>query len=252
MMRQDKILEILQKRNSVNLEDLANELGVSMVTIRRDVSELYERGLIEKFYGGIRKRNHFTEALFFERVKINQDKKEKIAELALQFINRDTTVFLDASSTCFLLAKKLAENKDFLNIVTNNLYTALVLSKNSTHNIIVVGGTLDNKNGVTVGVIPENMMKEIRVEKAFFSCSAFSLEEGAFENLPHSASLKKIVGENCNEIYLLVDSSKFDKKSIMKTFGINEINKVISDSFDEKIYEVFKEDFVYYKNKKGA
>ena len=180
-MRQDKILEILQNRNSVNLDDLAKELKVSMVTIRRDVAELYERGLIEKFYGGIRKRNHFTEALFFERVKINQDKKEKIAELALRFISRDSTVFLDASSTCYLLARKLAERYEFLNIVTNNLYTALALAENTTHNIIVIGGTLDNKNGVTMGVIPENMMKEIRVEKAFFSCSAFSVDEGALK-----------------------------------------------------------------------
>ncbi len=59
-MRQDKILEILQNRNSVNLDDLAKELKVSMVTIRRDVAELYERGgLIEKFYGGIRKKESF-------------------------------------------------------------------------------------------------------------------------------------------------------------------------------------------------
>jgi len=245
IMRQDKILEILQNRNSVNLDDLAKELKVSMVTIRRDVAELYERGLIEKFYGGIRKRNHFTEALFFERVKINQDKKEKIAELALRFISRDSTVFLDASSTCYLLARKLAERYEFLNIVTNNLYTALALAENTTHNIIVIGGTLDNKNGVTMGVIPENMMKEIRVEKAFFSCSAFSVDEGAFENLPQSASIKKIVGENCDEIYMLVDSSKFDKRSIMKTFSIEEIDKFVSDSFDEKIYKVFKDNFIY-------
>lgn len=158
-----------------------------------------------------------------------------MAELALQFINRDMTLFLDASSTCYILAQKIAQNKEFINIVTNNLYTALALSENPTHNIVVAGGTLDNKNGVTIGVIPENLMKEMRVEKAFFSCSAFSYEEGAFENLPQSASIKKIVGKNCNEIFMLVDSSKFDKKAIMRTFGVEEIGKLISDSYNERI-----------------
>ncbi len=158
-----------------------------------------------------------------------------MAELALQFINRDMTLFLDASSTCYILAQKITQNKEFINIVTNNLYTALALSENPTHNIVVAGGTLDNKNGVTIGVIPENLMKEMRVEKAFFSCSAFSYEEGAFENLPQSASIKKIVGKNCNEIFMLVDSSKFDKKAIMRTFGVEEIGKLISDSYNERI-----------------
>jgi DeoR/GlpR family transcriptional regulator of sugar metabolism len=245
VMRQDRILEILEKENSANLEDLAQELNVSMVTLRRDVSELYKRGLIEKFYGGIKKRNQFAEARFFERVKINQNKKEKMAELTLQFINKDTTLFLDASSTCYILAQKIAQNKEFLNIVTNNLYTALALSENPTHNIVVAGGTLDNKNGVTIGVIPENLMKEMRVEKAFFSCSAFSYEEGAFENLPQSASIKKIVGKNCNEIFMLVDSSKFDKKAIMRTFGVEEIDKLISDSYNERITKIFNKNFIY-------
>ncbi|RAO98655.1 hypothetical protein PW5551_08595 [Petrotoga sp. 9PW.55.5.1] len=245
VMRQDRILEILEKENSANLEDLAQELNVSMVTLRRDVSELYKRGLIEKFYGGIKKRNQFAEARFFERVKINQNKKEKMAELTLQFINKDTTLFLDASSTCYILAQKIAQNKEFLNIVTNNLYTALALSENPTHNIVVAGGTLDNKNGVTIGVIPENLMKEMRVEKAFFSCSAFSYEEGAFENLPQSASIKKIVGKNCNEIFMLVDSSKFDKKAIMRTFGVEEIDKLISDSYNACLTKIFNKNFIY-------
>lgn len=177
-MRQDRILEILEREKSVNIEDLARELGVSMVTLRRDISELYKKGLIEKFYGGIRrKRNNLSEARFFERLKLNQDKKEKIAELALTFINRDSTLFLDASSTCYILAQKIAQKKEFLNIVTNNLYTALALCENPTHNVVVAGGTLDNKNGVTVGVIPENMMKEIRVEKAFFLVVPFLLKK---------------------------------------------------------------------------
>ncbi|POZ89475.1 MULTISPECIES: DeoR/GlpR family DNA-binding transcription regulator [Petrotoga] len=246
VMRQDRILEILEREKSVNIEDLARELGVSMVTLRRDISELYKKGLIEKFYGGIRKkRNNLSEAQFFERMKLNQDKKEKIAELALTFINRDSTLFLDASSTCYILAQKIAQKKEFLNIVTNNLYTALALCENPTHNVVVAGGTLDNKNGVTVGVIPENMMKEIRVEKAFFSCSAFSFEEGTFENLPQSASIKKIVAENSNEIYMLVDSSKFGKKSIMKTFEIEEIDKFITDTYNEDLYKIFADKFVY-------
>jgi DeoR/GlpR family transcriptional regulator of sugar metabolism len=246
VMRQDKILEILEKEKSVNIEDLARELNVSMVTLRRDISELYKKGLIEKFYGGIRsKRNSLSEARFFERMKLNQDKKEKIAELALKFITRDSTLFLDQSSTCYILAQKIAQKKEFLNIVTNNLYTALALAENPTHNIIVTGGTLDNKNWVTVGVISENMLKEVRVEKAFFSCSAFSFEEGAFDHAPQSANIKKIVGKNCKEVYMLVDSSKFGKKSIMKTFEIAEIDKFITDNFDENLYKIFKEKFVY-------
>jgi len=246
VMRQDKILEILEREKSVNIEDLARELDVSMVTLRRDISELYKKGLIEKFYGGIRgKRNSLSEARFFERMKLNQDKKEKIAELALKFINRDSTLFLDASSTSYILAQKIAQKKEFLNIVTHNLYTALVLSENPTHNVVVAGGTLDNKNGVTTGVITENMMKEVRVEKAFFSCSAFSFEEGAFEHFAQNASIKKIVGENCNEIYMLVDSSKFGKKSIMKTFEIEEIDKFITDTFNEDLYKIFADKFVY-------
>lgn len=158
-----------------------------------------------------------------------------MAELALQFINRDMTLFLDASSTCYILAQKIAQNKEFINIVTNSLYTALALSENPTHNIVVAEGTLDNKNGVTIGVIPENLMKEMRVEKAFFSCSAFSYEEGALEILPQSASIKKIVGKNFNEIFMLIDSSKFDKKAMMRTFGVEEIGKLISDSYNERI-----------------
>lgn len=86
VMRQDRILEILEKENSANLEDLAQELNVSMVTLRRDVSELYKRGLIEKFCGGIKKGINLPKLGLLRELKSIKTKKKKWLNLLFNLL----------------------------------------------------------------------------------------------------------------------------------------------------------------------
>ncbi len=228
--RLNKILEIINERGFVSIRELQESLGVSEVTIRRDIKELNDKALAQKVYGGIKKIDSDPfEAQFAERRMLHSKEKILIAHLAIELVKDGDNIFIDASSTSFEFAKLCREKRNNLHVATNSLMAAIELLKNPTNTVTMIGGTLRNENASSIGIFAEEMAKNLNVEKAFLSCRTFMPSIGTFETNSSESLVKKTMVENSDKVYLLVDSSKFFKRAIFFTIPIDEITAVITD-----------------------
>ena len=137
--RQNGILSILKENKRADVAALAKALFVSEATIRRDLAEMKSMGLIERSHGGALLPENAEEISIFFRMEKNAREKEKAATKALPHIPYFKSVFIDSSSTVLALAERMDLN--FKTVVTNNLQTAIQLSKKPNLNLILLGAT---------------------------------------------------------------------------------------------------------------
>jgi DeoR/GlpR family transcriptional regulator of sugar metabolism len=235
-------LNLVNERDFVSIEELKKTLGVSEITIRRDMKELNDRALVEKTYGGIKKiDSNPSEAQFAERRMFHANEKALIAKRAIDLVEDGDTIFIDASSTTYEFAKVCRGKKNNLHVVTTSLITALELIKNPTNTVTVIGGTVRIDNMSVIGSTAEKMAKDLNVEKIFISCRTFEPAEGTFETNSSESVIKRIMADNSNKVYLLVDSSKLFKKSTFLTVPVDKINAVITDGRVDELIKVLPE-----------
>lgn len=229
--RQQKIIDLLLHRTSIKTVELSKLLNVSMVTIRRDLRELQASGYVINGYGYVKliKPEMSSNSFFLKRLAQNSYEKETIAEKALQFVKEGDVLFIDESTTCYLFATKLPEYFNNLHIITNGIHILLALSKASGFTVESSGGSLLYGFDSLVGPKAESMLKSIFAHKFFFSCGAFRQNEGTFELSPFSASVKRIMLENSEKHYLLVDHTKFGSISPFPMATVDEIDEIITD-----------------------
>ena len=223
-------MNLVNERSFISMKELKNILGVSEITLRRDMKELSDRALVQKVYGGIKKIDSSPlEAQFTERRMIHTNEKALIAKRAIDFVEDEDAIFIDASSTTFEFAKMCREKRNNLHVVTSSLITALELIKNPTNTVTIIGGMIRNDNMSVIGFTAEKMARELNVEKVFISCRTFEPADGTFETNSSESVIKNTMVENSNKVFLLVDSSKLFKKSTFFTIPIERINVIVTD-----------------------
>lgn len=226
--RQQQILDILKEHKCVRVDFLCKKLYASGATIRRDLSEMDEKGLITRVRGGaalIEGTNQ--DAPLLVRSNENRDKKEYIAQLALRYVHDSATIFMDSSSTVTFLADKLAGFRD-LSIVTNGIATMNSLNEYTTAKVFSSGGLIRN-NSSFVGQIAIDSIQNFRADIFFFSCCGLSFEGGCTEADEDNAALKKQMWKNAKKRILLCDSTKVNQDYFCKVCDIQDIDLILMD-----------------------
>ncbi len=214
-------------------QDLAKMLGVSEMTIRRDVDKLVgQRGLI-KTIGGMqtaRAPEYLYESAVQQRLPIHRLEKEQIARVATQLVKPQQTIFLDGSTTCIVLARHLARKMQGLTIVTHSALVCMELGCSTANSIICLGGQFDPSNACFSGPGAEEAARRFFVDQAFFSTKGFLPAEGTFESSLATFRIKQIVAGEAARVVLLVDHSKFGERALCKALDIAQIHEVITDA----------------------
>ncbi len=232
--RLEKILDLIQNSNFISPVELAEKMDVSLVTIRRDLKKLADQRSIIKEYNTIKIARDYDKR-FHERHNTNLEQKRIIAELAKRFVQSGDTLFLDTSTTCYEFARTLALTSQNLHIITNNIYMAVELMNTYKIDLVLVGGNIRHGYFSTVGPLAEKMLSNIKVNKFFFSCTMLDTR-GIYESNVLEGNIKVKMFENSRLHYLLVDSSKFNKASIFRTTGIENLDAIITDKSLSKEY----------------
>lgn len=218
---------------------MADKLGVSESTIRNDLNALEKEGRVKRVHGGA----VLTEApqtgnnSFNSRYGKNLDAKRAIAVKAAEFVNNGDSILIDASTTGYCFACELSKFEE-LRVITNGFEVARELAKNPSNNVILIGGVVNYTTSSVTGLLSEQIIKDLYVQKAFLSCSGFTLERGMTELQLNEAQLKRRVMGSCQKMYALIDSSKFGKEDLTPFSGIEEINILLTD---EGISPIWKE-----------
>ncbi|MBD7910816.1 MULTISPECIES: DeoR/GlpR family DNA-binding transcription regulator [Clostridium] len=240
--RQQLILQYLKDNETVKIDDLSKKLGVSPITIRRDLQLFEQNGIVEKFYGGAKliskeldddpSFNHSTE----EYLSL----KHSIAKRAAELIEDGDIIFINSSSTALLILEYLEDKH--VTVVTNN-GKALQISTSPNIDLILTGGEVSRKKLCMVGDYAAQLISKISADKCFLGVSGISANLGIStcvlqETTINSMMLKKCTGSTI----ILADNSKVGKNHNFLVGEINRISYLVTDSnADEKEIKQIKD-----------
>jgi DeoR/GlpR family transcriptional regulator of sugar metabolism len=234
--RQDKILEILANSQRVEVSVLAEVLGVSQVTIRKDLDHLEEQNFIKREHGF---------ALFGpiddvgRRMAINYEVKRKIAKAAAKLVEEDETVMIESGSCCALLAEELANTKPGVTIITNSAFIANHIRHAPYANVILLGGEYQNESQVLVGSMTSKWAEIFMSDKFFIGADGFSQKYG-FTGRNHSRTQTvRDMAQQSNEVIVLTDSDKFLRQGVEGLVRTEQISVVFTDDLISEEMESF-------------
>lgn len=230
--RREQILQLLHQHKQVIVKDLARQLKVSEGTLRADLRQMEEEGLLERTHGGAvpvrSKKPSFQDLRVTYRTELNTELKQAIGRKAAELVHQGQCILLDASSTVLELAKALVEC-DYLTVVTNGVEAALTLNRNPRINVILIGGVLRPGSGSVEGVLGRTILEEIHADLFFTSSLGFTLEEGMTDFSLYEAELKKLMAANASRIVALLDHTKLDRRSIATSVQTRAVHTIITD-----------------------
>lgn len=206
--RREHILTLLNQRDRATVGELRSLLGVSEVTVRKDLDALEGQGLVTRVHGGaVSSGRARLELSFAAREQIRLEEKRRIAQAAAELIHPGQSIFLDASSTAFQIARLIKDKAD-ITVVTNSLYTALELSFCDSITVVVVGGTVRRRSSSLVGALSHDLLQRIRVDIGFFGARGMTVQDGLTESDIEEALLKQRMVRASACVVGVVDSSK--------------------------------------------
>ena len=228
--RRQSLLDVLRKQPGLRVPELAQTLDVSEGTVRNDLNALEEEGKLKRVHGGavLNEQDQFQNNSFVRRFKQNPAAKLAIAKEAAVLVNDGDSILLDASSTAYYLARALSDRKK-LRVMTNGFEVARELAQNSSNTVILIGGVVNNDSSSVTGLLSEKIIAEMHIEKAFFSCSGFSLERGMTEVHYAEAQLKRKAIESSQQVIALINSTKFGKEDLTPFARSDQITHLITD-----------------------
>ena len=232
--RREKIIEFVNELEKVDIGFLKSKFNVSEMTIYRDLQRLESQGYLKKIIGGAIKINDFlvhSESSFAKRLKIYNEEKKAIAKKAVEGIKDGDSIIVDAGTTSFLLVKEInkASLKD-LTVITNNIIAQVELAQNKNVNVIATGGTVRDNSFSTVGVIAENILGDIMVDKVFITSKGISKEGNLLDPDLNEGRIKSLFIQRARKRVLIVDSSKFGIIGFYIFSNISKFDTVITDS----------------------
>ncbi len=228
MIKSKRIKQIqayIYEHHTVSLDELCEVFGVSKNTIRRNIQELFELGLIRKVYGGVAV-NDSTLVSFSDRKTRNQQQKQRIAMKAADFVEDGDVIFLDSGTTTMEIIDGLKTKS--LTIITNNLDFIFRAQPYPNLNVITTGGMLERNTNSFVSV-KFNLLTTYNINKAFMSSTGISLTNGVTNASPLESEIKSTVVEKSPQVFLLVDQDKFNKHGLITYCGLDHIHYVVTD-----------------------
>jgi DeoR/GlpR family transcriptional regulator of sugar metabolism len=220
--------ELIRLHGFVSIPDLRDAMDVSESTIRRDLESLEETGEAKRTHGGVFFTGPTTTVPQFEgkRAPGDWDKKREIAIAAAGLIDDHDTVLLDGGSTTYELARQLVGRP--LQVVTNSLPVANLFASCDSVDLVMLGGAVHNRTGVTHGPYTDVMLANINVQKAFLSVAGIN-DKGFFNSNMLLVETERCMMRCADRTIIVADSTKFGRSSLARMCEWREVHTLVVD-----------------------
>lgn len=240
--RQLRLLEEVRNQQSATVEQLAETLGVTLQTVRRDVQKLAASGLLVRFHGGVRVPSATVENLAHTRREtLNAEGKARIAKAVAQAVPNGCSLILNIGTTTEAIAKALLHHRG-LRVITNNLNVAAILSSNAECEVIVAGGVVRTRDRGIIGETAVDFMRQFKVDIALIGISAIEADGTLRDYDLREVKVAQTIIEQSREVWLAADHSKFHRQAMVELASLSQIDRLFTDAPPPKPFDRLLED----------
>ncbi|SDH48253.1 DeoR/GlpR family transcriptional regulator [Pseudomonas panipatensis] len=226
--RQQSILERVRERGYLSIEELAQHFAVTPQTIRRDINQLAEQGLLRRYHGGAAYDSSIENTAYDTRADQMRDEKQRIAEAVAAHVPDNASLFINIGTTTEAIARALLGHRN-LKIITNNLHVAATLSAKDDFEVLIAGGTVRSDGGV-VGQAAVDFIQQFRVDFALVGISGIDDDGSLLDYDYQEVRVSRAIIDNARQVFLAADSSKFGRNAMVRLGPISLVDRVFTDS----------------------
>ncbi len=228
--RQERLVGIVRQKGKASVEELAALLGASRETIRRDLTALAERGLVQKYHGGAKAARIPGEGSFRQRMAENVAAKIRIAKAAAALFQPGETLLIDTGSTTLFFAEEIARVSG-LTIVTNSTEIARTVARaGNGSRVFLLGGEFGFANSQTLGTMVTEQLRAFRAHHAVLTIGALDSRHGAMDFNIDEAQVARAMIEQSERLTVLADASKFGALASFEVCPLARVDRLVCDA----------------------
>lgn len=235
--RHKHILDELSKSGFVSVAELSKELDVTVVTIRKDLKILEEKGLLYRSHGSATSVSPYVnDRSVNEKKLVKVEEKAKIALEAIKLIEDDDAIIIGSGTTVVAFAQAIPKVKK-LTVLTAAMNVTLALLDAKEIEVVQLGGVVRKSSSSVVGHYAEEMLQQFACSKLFLSVDGISLDYGLTTSHMMEAHLNAQMMKGVQKTIVLADSSKFGKKGFGKICQLEDVDMIITDAGIPELYK---------------
>lgn len=226
--RHPEILEIARTEGKVLVEELSERFGVSLQTIRRDLTELADAGALTRVHGGAVLPSGTSNIEYEDRQVLNEPSKRAMAEVCSQLIPDGASLFLNIGTTTEAVAQSLRSHVDLL-VVTNNMNVATIVSPYPECELVLTGGNYRRSDGGLTGALTVQTIQAFKFDIAVIGCSALDADGDLLDFDISEVSVSQTIIERSRKVILVADSSKFHRNAPARIASLSAVDVFVTD-----------------------
>lgn len=228
-LRQQQILTITRDEGWVLVDDLAQRFEVTLQTIRRDLGDLDEAGLIERVHGGAVARAGVSNTSYEGRKRLGAEAKAAIGRACARLIPDNSSMILNLGTTTEAVAAALADHTN-LTVITNNINVANILMPNPGCEVIVAGGRLRRSDGGLVGELTTQFFEQFKVDFAIIGCSGLDPDGDLLDFDLSEVRVSRAILQQARQRFVVADHSKFARAAPCRIANLSEVDALFTDA----------------------
>jgi DeoR family fructose operon transcriptional repressor len=226
--RKQRILQVLDEGSAVRVSDLSRVLRVSEASVRRDLRDLHEAGLLKRTHGGaVAPRTAAFEPSLTQKEDQYRAEKAAIGRVAAGMVREGEIVILDSGSTTLAIAR-LLRNRRRLMVVTNSISVAAELA-GSRVEVLVAGGSLRRQTRALVGPVTEAALAGLHADRVFLGANGVDVRKGITTPNVVEAQTKRAMVESAAEVVVVADHSKLGRVTFVRVCGLGRVHALVTD-----------------------
>jgi DeoR/GlpR family transcriptional regulator of sugar metabolism len=228
--RLERILTALERDASVSVNDLAERLAVTAMTVRRDLDVLERKGLLRRVRGGaVSAQGRSYEPPLLTRTRNHLEEKRRIGAMAATLVKDGDSIAIDVGTTTIEVARNLVGRRN-LTVITPSVHVAAALGEQAGIRLILTGGVLRPGEFSLVGNVAERALREFFVDRLFLGIGGVDFAAGLTEFNVEDAQVKRAMIAGAKEVVVVADASKFGTVALAAVAGLHVVKRVITDS----------------------
>lgn len=228
--RHQYIIVQIQQRGHVKVQELSEALGVSEVTIRKDLKHLEARKMLFRNHGSASSVSSIINDRHIDvKGKMNREEKSEIARAAAKLLQKNDKIIIASGTTLLFFADEIAAINDEITVITSSVKVSLTLCYSPNIEVIQLGGIMRKNSVSIIGHYAENILDSLSCNKLFLGVDGIDLDYGLTTSNMNEARINQQMINASQEIIVLTDSSKFGKRGFCKICDIDKIHHIITD-----------------------